>query len=822
MLRHEDEDLDGEELDDNDKEDRESQRSFGQLGQNLLGSTSGSEAVPGTHKTPPKPKKEEKRKCGLCKNLRLIAEWPVHCPHCRPCKQAIDNLSYAAKAQGQEDWWKQQRKDEASLRAVIKKYQEQCPVATEKGKNRGTFNLVKYIEEFKAKTAVINNDVGEMMCRSRYIAFAQTYHNPEGILTDKQAETRWSEMEAAASNGEWLHDKNGPEKEQLQLRIRTASQVIFQDEFSHAKVQQSQQQKDLKKASLADVEAGRRSLLRDHERGGLGKDGEHKDFGGIAQAMLQTAQPSTGARRDSAFAGSGVFLPNMQSMQDELAEDEAEKKAKADSKKQKKNNASAGSAADEEEDEDAEDPEPQRPKSNWFDEGFVNRAKRAQETQQSKCEDSVNKTLQTAVRQLLESHQTAHNNPVREKETLKSRLKFLLHVAGYDEVDDWSSVSIDLFSSAPVASEEQQVQRLKQAIQTCNEARPPCENYKQLEPLQIIKDSLTRGFQDLLDKARSKEEVIVFVKAIQSRRQPIAKLCQAVNKATKDLKAIFNSKKRVAQQAPDSTTGSQPSKKSRVSGTTPVATPKGAAKTSMPLFAAAQTHATKINVVHVAGPENEAPDQPLDLAVPVLFTAGTWKAFETEAALSTAVQSFVTLWKASDVRTTQKKASQKLVGSSETLVNGFLTKPLEKWLQAVPSDDSFKDLRGSLQPTVFASCAGTETVYIEKDACPCVRLTIQGIREVVMAPLASWAKVGLAGQTSSAGKGMIQRVCGSFMHAAPSVVQAGHDHVYFATVGPSDLLYTPAGWIVAEKVQQTASKTADVPLLHVRRDIDFC
>jgi hypothetical protein len=243
-------------------------------------------------------------------------------------------LSYAAKAQGQEDWWKQQRKDEASLRAVIKKYQEQCPAPTEKGKARGTFSLVKYIEDFQAKTAVINNDVGEMMCRSRYIAWAQTYHNPEGVMTDKQAETRWAEMEAAALNGEWLHDQNGPAKEQLQLRIQTSSQIIFQDEFSHAKVQHSQQQKDLKKASRADVEAGRRSLLRDHERGGLGKDGEHKDFGGIAQAMLQTAQQSTGARRESAFAGSGVFLPNMQSMQDELAEDEAEKKAKADSKKQ--------------------------------------------------------------------------------------------------------------------------------------------------------------------------------------------------------------------------------------------------------------------------------------------------------------------------------------------------------------------------------------------------------------------------------------------------------------------------------------------------------
>ena len=50
------------------------------------------------------------------------------------------------------------------------------------------------------------------------------------------------------------------------------------------------------------------------------------------------------------------------------------------------------------------------------------------------------------------------------------------------------------------------------------------------------------------------------------------------------------------------------------------------------------------------------------------------------------------------------------------------------------------------------------------------------------------------------------------MHAAPTLVQAGATQLYFATVGPSDLLHTPPGWIVAEKVQQTASKNSDVAL----------
>ena len=158
----------------------------------------------------------------------------------------------------------------------------------------------------------------------------------------------------------------------------------------------------------------------------------------------------------------------------------------------KKNNTSAGSAADEDPDTEDDEQKPEQPKSNWFDEGFVSRAKRAQETQQSKCEDTVNRTLQTAAQQFVEATGSVHHNPMREIDTLKSRLRFLLHVAGYGEVEDWSAISADTFSNAPVTSEDLQVQGLKHAMQSCNEARPPCENYKQLEPLQVIKKFIER------------------------------------------------------------------------------------------------------------------------------------------------------------------------------------------------------------------------------------------------------------------------------------------------------------------------------------------
>ena len=128
--------------------------------------------------------------------------------------------------QNQEQCWQQQRKNEASLRAMVKKYNEQCP-ATGDARKRGVFNTVRYKEELAAKTAVVNNDVGEMMHKSRFVAWAQTHQNPEGVMTATLAADRWMETEAAAQLGERLRNSNGLAKEPLQLRIRVSSQVIF-------------------------------------------------------------------------------------------------------------------------------------------------------------------------------------------------------------------------------------------------------------------------------------------------------------------------------------------------------------------------------------------------------------------------------------------------------------------------------------------------------------------------------------------------------------------------------------------------------------------
>ena len=135
--------------------------------------------------------------------IQPVDKWPIGCPRCRTCKRAIDNLAYCAHVQKQEEWWKEVRKDEPQLRELVKKYLDQCPDAgNAASKKSGSFNLVRYIENVKASSAVINEDEGIMMHKTRFLAWAQTEANPDGALSKAQAEQKWSEMEAVASTGQ--------------------------------------------------------------------------------------------------------------------------------------------------------------------------------------------------------------------------------------------------------------------------------------------------------------------------------------------------------------------------------------------------------------------------------------------------------------------------------------------------------------------------------------------------------------------------------------------------------------------------------------------
>ena len=804
--------LDAEEVGDGD---RESMASFGQLGDQNASTPGGSAPDKDPKPENPKGPKVEKKKCGLCKTMQPVDEWPIGCPRCRICKRAIDNLAYCAHVQKQEEWWKEVRKDEPQLRELVKKYLDQCPDAgSAASKKRGSFNLVRYIENFKASSAVVNEDEGIMMHKSRFLAWAQTEANPDGALSKVQAEQKWSEMESLVSTGQWVSSQRGPPKEPLLLRIKVAEKVTFRNSFEHAKIQEAQQNREMRKVTAEGVEAGRRALLRDHERG-IGRDGQRQDFGAIAQSMVATSTSAAagGAARNSAFSGSGVFMPNIEGLKDEIAEDQQEEQAKKEAKKKGAKGAAGASGTSTENDPTSTHSSENssnvagnaaaHSKQPWFDEGALNKAKRAQEQTQRKLLETLEKHFGTAAAAL----KSASSSPTvhvaeRELNTLKTRLKFLMAVLSYqaDRVDRLTEVEpehcVGLLDKYLDEIAKNQLDELKASVVG---GRSPCIDYELLEPVDAITADLASGFKHLLDNATSKDDVVRFCKQLEARRAPFTKICKAVSTAAKDLASALNSKKRVANQAQAAADQAVTPKRARA------ATPLGAgASRKAAIFEVGVANGKQVQTVHLAADFSPDVLAHVDFGLPVMLTSGNWQPLIKDLSVQAAISQFQSAWMTSAMRQASGRAAQKLVEPANKIVHDAFTKPLKHLMCSLPADSKYDSLRLSLAPSLCAAAAGCEHAYCEKDGSASVRLAVQGTREVVLLSPTTLKSCITDGSNS------LSKLCTGLLSAPANAFQGVTSEIFCTTVGANDLLYTPPGWIIAERIHTAPNKNGDV------------
>ena len=790
--------------------------SFGRLGDEGNAATPGSRSS-GPANTPkpenPKAPKAEKKKCGLCRTMQPVDDWPIGCPRCKICKRAIDNLAYCAKVQHKLEWWTEVRKDEPQLRELVKKYLEQCPDAgNAASKKRGLFNLVRYIEEFKASSAVINDDEGVMMHRSRYLAWAQTDENLDGAYSKAQAEQKWSEMEASAVAGQWVSSQGGPPKEPLLLRIKVADKVTFRNSFEHAKIQEAQQNREMRKVTAETLETDRRSLLRDHERG-IGRDGQHQDFGAIAQSMVtsSTSAEAGGVSRSSAFSGNGVFMPNLEGLKDEMAEDQLQERMKKDAKtkwakgtagRSVENASTSIHSAEASADANAAGSAAGGSKS-WFDEGAINKAKRAQEVVQRRQTEALEKTF-GAASEALNSAASSDKIDVAQRElnTLKARLKFLMAVLGYDAqlVHRLTEVTVEnypgLLSKAENSDQKKQLEDLKASVAG---GRTPCLDYDMLEPADIILFDLMSGFEQLLNNATSKDDVLRFCKQLESRRAPWAKLCTAVRSAAKDLTSLLNSKKRVANQAQAAADQAVTPKRARTANPLAAVALRKAA-----IFEVGVATGKQVETVRLAADMSGTALTHVNFGLPVLMTTGNWQPMLKDSHVQAAISQFQSAWMTSAMRQASGRAAQKLLEPACKIAQDALTKPLINLTCSLPDDSKYDSLRSSLAPSLCAAAAGCEHAYCEKDGSASVRLVVQGTREVVLLRPATLKSC------ISNGSNSLSKLCTGLLTAPAAAFKDVNSDIFCTTVGVNDFLYTPPGWIIAERIHTAPNKNGDV------------
>jgi len=293
------------------------------------------------------------------------------------------------------------------------------------------------------------------------------------------------------------------------------------------------------------------------------------------------------------------------------------------------------------------------------------------------------------------------------------------------------------------------------------------------------------------------------VKPLEVIRGPLARLACSAARAAKDIRIAQSTRERMLKQ-----------KRSR--SLQPGAAPEPAAKKgpgrplrpifeygpccgqAVPRFA---TEACMKTAVDGGG----APK--LDTSLPaILSDQGSAAAtVSTLSAMKDASSAFAAVWKTSPLRVSPGRAMLKLTAPASNIAAAALAESLSGFALHVEAHDA---LRASLAPGAFAAAAGTEAAFTEKDGMPSLRVAWAGTRQVVTMPVAAvraYMGIGAAGADAPLVKGSMVKLSQSVLNLTRESVAdaASRFPIYFSTMGPGELLYTPANWITCERAHSS-------------------
>eukprot|EP00974_Lingulodinium_polyedra_P030255 2912345-Lingulodinium_polyedra.AAC.1 len=213
------------------------------------------------------------------------------------------------------------------------------------------------------------------MWEEEYYEFAKSTQG--GGHTAAQAKEKWLKMAAEGSGV--LRCMDGPEHSPLMLRIQTGIYVDNINSFAVEK-ELSMSNGPMKKASEADLAAGRQKVFSGHDMVGCMEVG---DLGGIAKNMLAAG---SGDKGDSASSFTGAFnhegITDVNLRQHFMKQD-LPSSSPADGKKRKRDDSDDGEADDghdegceahheEEDEEDARRLTPKKKATAYFDKSRIN------------------------------------------------------------------------------------------------------------------------------------------------------------------------------------------------------------------------------------------------------------------------------------------------------------------------------------------------------------------------------------------------------------------------------------------------------------------
>jgi hypothetical protein len=291
-------------------------------------------------------------------------------------------------------------------------------------------------------------------------------------------------------------------------------------------------------------------------------------------------------------------------------------------------------------------------------------------------------------------------------------------------------------------------------------------------------------------------EVASIGKTIAAGRVRFESLNAAALRAAQELLSAHNVRDRMTkQQAKTKTSNSS----GPPSGPGLTGDAKKGPNNSAPLFEFAPGNAHQVQTF----PTALAADQS-DFANPFLVSDPSMaNTLREDPMVKVALSAFLASWAQSTLRSNPGRAMCKMAEEPARKVEDCILAELGKRTLAIPSD--MAELQQTVRPKLFAAAAGNEAAYMEADFLPSFRVTLQGSRQVVMVQIAALAshlgsdlsKADGLSRCSTAAINLTQAKVNELIRAVPT---------WACTVGPGDVLFTPAAWLVMECVSAAAGQ----------------
>ena len=512
----------------------------------------------------------------------------------------------------------------------------------------------------------------------------------------------------------------------------------------------------------------------------------------VAAADGETSGGSLGSGSvSSAFAGAGLCVPDVLALMQEKArqaqEEESEAASAADKDKDKTPKKEGGDAADDEEEEDdratiASEKGQEKKKGRWFD---VARAQNTLKRQAGLILDkkthearTVKAMLEKEIASVGELPEEDQANYVAEVGIAEGRLKFL------------------------EACLQEDAARLNKLVQEVRDGTvsAPSSNYEKLRCCKALAAEMHQKAEAVSSEscvAAAKEEM-------GAAREPFVLLVAAAKQAGRDIANAKTARQKAAQQKRKLDAAAQAAVQEA-----PAKRHQAARVSSKPLFTFEVAEVRR--VPDHAGDADPAKD-PFDFSAPFIVTAptGTPNPCPVPEA-QPELDSFRMRWVGSPERIRHGRGA---VSIGDRTISLKLAAFLSGLCRLQPATDELATAAGlsdavqqALRPGLFAAKEG-DAVFNEQEWLACVRYQVSGTRQVIATPALSLAAClpQAAVAQPPATVPFKRRLWSLFFNMGLQAYKAfAAEHpVYCCTVGPRELLYVPAGFVVAENISSAA------------------